>query len=237
MLFTYQKEVQQLIADETTAQVNPFDLTLFINAARSQIAVSTGCLRSLPNVTLTANLNSLPLASIAVASPLASVIYINEIASAPVINAPFTKMESRPWPWFFNYYLANNAAQTIGQPTVWSQLSTGSTGLIYFNPNSANGNILLIDCVCTPINLALDGDPEALPYPFTHAVRYFATYLAFMNMKNMNAAQGMLALYHLFLKEGTSQATPTVLPSIYSGSSASRIASQAIPNIGVPTGR
>lgn len=236
MLYDYQQQVQQIISDEISAVVNPFDLTLYINRARGQVATSSGCLRQLQTLTLTAGQNSFPLSSITLTAPFSGVVYINEMASASSAGQQYVRMETRPFPWFFTYYLANGLAVANAVPNIWAQLSIGTTGVIYFSPAALANNVFLMDCVCTPSPLTNDGESEPLPYPYTDAVPYYASYLAFLNMKNAQAAQGMYALYQLFMKNAASQSVPTVLPNIFSGSAPSRMTSEAIPNTGVVGG-
>jgi hypothetical protein len=49
------------------------------------------------------------------------------------------------------------------------------------------------DTICSPVALVNDGTPEAIPYPFTDAVKYHATYLALLEAQRKDDAEGMFA--------------------------------------------
>jgi len=47
---------------------------------------------------------------------------------------------------------------------------------------------LEIDCIAWPQDLLTDQDVEAIPEPWTEAVRYLTAYFCYLELQNLNAA-------------------------------------------------
>ena len=71
------------------------------------------------------------------------------------------------------------------------------------------------DCICTPVVLVDDTTAEAIPYPWTDCVPYFAAYLALMNSRRPEEAANMFKLYETFMKRARSFSESTFVPSYY----------------------
>lgn len=105
----------------------------------------------------------------------------------------------------------------LNYPTVWAQYGQGVSGSAYLWPIPAVITQLDVDCYCLPITLASDSDIEAIPYPWTDAVPYYAAYLAFLNAQRKDDARYYLGEYKRIMTEGRWYVSPAVVPSFYSG--------------------
>jgi hypothetical protein len=102
-----------------------------------------------------------------------------------------------------------------GQPAMWAQFGQGESGSIYLRPVPTGAMPMDWNCVCTPIDLAVDSDPEAIPYPWTDAVPYFAAYLAFMNSRRPEEAKNVYSIFEQSMKRARSFSEPTYINSYY----------------------
>jgi len=72
--------------------------------------------------------------------------------------------------------------------------------------------------VCLPITLVSDGTAEAIPYPWTDAVPYFAAYLALLSAQSPARtadADRMMQRYELFMGRARQFSNPDVLRTEY----------------------
>lgn len=132
---------------------------------------------------------------------------------------------SRSWPWFNRYYLANASAIGSGTPTTWSQQGLGTKGTFGVDKLPTSALALKADVVCLPVSLVNDVTAEAIPYPFTDAVPYYAAYKAYLSSQKTNDATVMLGRYKEFVKRAVEETTPSVLPENYIGGLGTQIAS------------
>ena len=107
-----------------------------------------------------------------------SIIYSNYRYSLPMYSFSEYQAMIRQYPYQY-YYV----------PTMCSQFGQGETGSLYFYPLPSQTYQLEIDCYCFPQDLATDQDVEAIPYPWTEAIPYMATHLAYLELQNLNAAE------------------------------------------------
>lgn len=113
-----------------------------------------------------------------------SVIYSNYRYSLPCY--PFSTYQAmiRQYPFQYRYV-----------PTFCSQVGQGAAGTMYFYPLPSQTYQMEWDCQCIPINLENNQSVEALPAPWTEAVKFYAAHLAFLELQNFNAAKYYLELY------------------------------------------
>ncbi|MDE2105452.1 MAG: hypothetical protein KGL39_49955, partial [Patescibacteria group bacterium] len=142
------------------------------------------------------------------------------------VASGFTWVRPRPFEWF-TFYRLNNPVPQQGAPNEWSQYGQGSApqpslqtsgGSIYVDPVPDAAYSLQLDCACYPITLALDTDPEAIPYLWTDAVAYFAAYLALLSAQaqaRQADANRMYERYVEFVNRARRFSTSSVLPGIY----------------------
>lgn len=115
----------------------------------------------------------------------------------------------------FQAYLRSYSAALQGQPCIWAQYGQGNSGSVYMWPIPSAVMPMDWDCICTPIVLVDDTTPEAIPYPWTDCVPYFAAYLALMNARRPEEAAAMFQLYENFMKRARTLSENTFVPSYY----------------------
>jgi hypothetical protein len=206
MLNQYQQLTQLLLKDPKQERFNLADLATYINIARNQVSGEGECIRVLANIST--GPQPYPFSGISVAGTpgAASVLSVRMISANGILLAP------REWEWFNLYYIP---APKTGYPREWCQFGQGALGSIFVNPVPATGFVLSCDCACLPVPLASDATPEAIPYPWTDAVPYYAAYMAYLTAQDAVGAQNMLDLYTTFMARARAMATPTVLPRQY----------------------
>lgn len=119
--------------------------------------------------------------------------------------------------WNWNDLQAMVRAYPIvsGQPAMFAQLGQGEGGSLYIQPVPTQAAAMDWVCICTPINLALESDPEAIPYPWTDCVPYYAAYLAFMNARRKDEAANMYAIYQRNMNRARAFSDSSMIPSYY----------------------
>src|SRR5581483_2879268 len=129
-------------------------------------------------------------------------------------------LRPRPYSWFF-FYRLNNPAPAPGEITEWSQYGQGADGTIYVDPVPAIDTTLLMDTACYPIPLVDDATPEAIPYPWTDCVPFFAAYYALLSAQSaarQDDANRMFQRYQEFQNRARKMSNADVLPFIYENS-------------------
>lgn len=207
MLNAYLAAVQNLLQAPSAPNplVSSATLTADINTARAQVALDAECIREFFDMALTSGVRAYAFSSFTnagagvQAAPLA-------IRQALINNV---EIAVRNWEWFVSYCLT---APGSGTPTVCAQQGQGQGGILNVCPTPNASLTLVADVVGLPLPLASDSDPEAIPYPWTDAVPFYAAWLALMSMQRQADAQLMLERYQLLVRRGTEGATGTYLP-------------------------
>jgi hypothetical protein len=121
--------------------------------------------------------------------------------------------------WNFNDLQAYVRAYPVqnNQPSIWAQLSQGQSGSVYLQPVPVQPAAMDWVCICTPINLVLDSDPEAIPYPWTDIVPYWAASLAFMNARRKDEASNMMQIVDRMMLSARASSEPSLVPDYYDG--------------------
>lgn len=228
----YLQQIMRLLNDPVQARFNPDDLKAFINTARGQIAAEGECIKVLATL---ATVNGTQSYAFSAASGLGA--GVQAMIAARMISVTQSSLKvlltHRPWEWFNAYYVCA-AATASGVPTTWAQFGQGQNGSLFFYPTPNAVLTMNIDAVCIPNDLAVDTDAEAIPYPWTDAVRYFAAYLAYTEAQSEKDADRMMGLYQTFMRRARQITTATVLPGEYAGGPGAQIAAQKIPLTGAP---
>lgn len=107
----------------------------------------------------------------------ASVIYANYRYSLPCYSFTAYQAYIRQYPFQYQYV-----------PTMFSQFGQGASGSLYFFPLPSQSYQVELDCLALPQNLIDNQSYEALPLPWTEAVKYFAAMLCFQELINFQAA-------------------------------------------------
>lgn len=215
MLNTYITQTQQMLANPPAPATlySTSDITSFINRARLQIAGESQSIRGYLSLAVTSASQQYAFSAIdltAAPAGSAGVFSVAQISYSLGAGAAFVR--SRPWPWFNQYHLMDPAA-TAGPPAVWAQLGQGTSGTIWLNLLD-NAYTLNIDAVIEPAALVADADPEALPYPWTECVPFFAAYYAYLSAQRQQDADAMFQEYQRFAARARAISTSAVLPGI-----------------------
>lgn len=118
------------------------------------------------------------------------------------------------WGQMQAYYRSYNAS-ILNYPEIWSQYSQGTNGSMYLYPIPSSVYSMDWDCICLPIALVDDSTIEAIPYPWTDCVPYYAAYLAYLNAQRRDDAERMLADYKQKMMEAGGFARVAINPSYY----------------------
>jgi hypothetical protein len=206
-LSTYTQQVQTLLADLATQFYLVSNLTNFINAGRSQIAIQSECL--IANATF-ATMNGAQAYALTSITPPANLSNAINVRSIRVTNADttLTVLESRSWQWFQNYYLNGAASIATGTPKVWAQQTQGVSGSFSLSPIPSGTSILNIEASWVPVPLVNDTTVDVLPYPWTDAVQFYACYLAYIGAQRGEDAKRMLGLFNSYMKAAREGVTP-----------------------------
>lgn len=106
-------------------------------------------------------------------------------ASMPALDfVPFNELQA--------YYRAafNTAIQFY--PSVWSTNGDGIRQNLWLFPIPPQALTMQWDCYCIPQDIYTDTAVEALPDPFTGAVKYYAAYLCYLSSQRVGLAETML---------------------------------------------
>jgi hypothetical protein len=208
------------------------NLTLWINIGRGQVAAEGECVRVIGTLPTVPGQRSYDFTDINIGVPSASgvqgVLHVRRLQYAVATGQKWVNHKS--WEWFDAYRL-NNPVPEAGWPIEWAQYGQGSAGAqitagggsvtsgsLYIDPPPDLIYELFPDCVCYPIALASDDDPEAIPYLFTDAVPYFAAYMALMTAQTgqrVQEAQQMKQLYSEFMQRARAASTAAVDRTLY----------------------
>ena len=237
MLDEYITQVQTLLHDPYAQFYPPAVLTGFINEARQQIALEGECIRGLGGLATLANQNLYQNSAVAVPATPAG---IAGLITPRTILYGTLPLENRSWDWFMFYWLG--LAKPPGNtPAAWCPFLMGgattalqATGSFYVGPIPAAVYSLTIDGVWFPEDLATDATPEAIPYPWTDAVQFYATFLAYLDSQRGNDARTMYETYELFMTRARGVVTPLREQKTFPGGLAARTPPGMAPAEGTP---
>ena len=207
MLYKYLQSVQRYIWDLKQELMRPADITFFVNQARSQIAGESEAIRLYGTFSTVANQNVYPFSGIgSIPSGVAAILNVRMVS---ITNSGVTtQLNVDPWEWFNSYFLCQ--APSASAPTDWAQFGQGTAGTLYLGPTPNGVFTINVDCVCQPSDLVTDSSVEALPFPWTDAVPFYAAYLAYMSAQKSEHAANMFVLYEKYVQRARSMATPSV---------------------------
>ena len=219
MLNSYLTQTTRLLQNPAVpnlALYNTSDLTAYINTARGQIAGEGECIRAYGSLQLLGNTQVYPFSAISVdpTSTLGIAGVFNTRGANVSVGTGSVWMRPRSFPYFQLYFL-NNPVPTTGRPVEYAQYGQGVGGSLYFNPVPDIPYTVSLDCVCVPINLVLDTDPEAIPYPWTDCVAYYAAYMALLSAQRTADANDMFSRYQTFMARARTMSNGKVNPGQY----------------------
>lgn len=214
MLNAYLAQTQALLQNPAAPSnlYAPSQLTTWINLARGQLAGEAECIRYYASLDTVADQQVYPFADINTGTPSANgiggVFNVKQITVNVAAGAQF--IYNRSFQWFNLFFIAQPAPEP-DIPTDWAQYSQGSTGSLYFNPIPDTIYALNLDCVCLPINLVDDTTVEAIPYPWTDCVPFFAAFYAYMSAQRQADADKMYQRYQQYVQRARGMSNPSVL--------------------------
>jgi len=180
----------------------------YINKARGQVAAEGECVRS--GATLNLNIAERSYTFGALIPADTNIDVVLAIRSATIIGTG--SIDIRPFEWFAAYYLSDTT--TVGMPRIAAQREQGAAGIIWLWPTPNVTIPVQFDTVCLPDTLVDDLTPEAIPYPWTDAVPFYAAWLAMMNAQRQADANEMFGRYEqVMMRLARMGATPSELPS------------------------
>lgn len=228
MLTYYLNRTTQLLQNPAapTSLYATADVTTWINDARGWVAAEAEAVRRIATVQTVIGQRAYNFSSLTIGdSSVAGVIHVRRISYN--LGGGQKWFQGRPWEWFDIYHL-NNVVPVNGPPNIWSQYGQGSagqgsitgigggtmsSGSFYLDPPPDAVYTLNCDCVCYPASLALDTDPECIPYLFTEAVPFFAAYLALLSAQTnarMADAERLQGYYQSFIQRARKASNPSV---------------------------
>lgn len=130
------------------------------------------------------DLSGVPGAGEVIGQRSASIIYSNYRYSLPFYSLSEYQAYIRQYPFQFQYV-----------PTFYTQLGQGANGSLLFYPLPSQIYQYELDCIILPQNLIDDLSVELIPQPWQDAVPFYAAFLAFGELQNLNAANYYMQLY------------------------------------------
>jgi hypothetical protein len=212
VLNQYLQDTQNYLHDPNGTTYQTSQLTTYINRARSQVAMTTQCVRVLQVVNLTLNQETYPL-------PNVDADGIGQVLSIFAISVPWSasfKPTIERFP--FSIFQANfrvYGGTVTGFPEAWAQLGSGSNGTAYVWPLPSQSFASEWDCVANVLPLGSDSDPEAIPYGFSDAVALSAAAFALIGAQRFDDAQKRRVLYQQAIKEASAARTPVFVGNAY----------------------
>lgn len=205
----------QLTASAAQKLYSTADLTSYINLARSQIAGEGECIRTIGSLPVTSASRTYNFSSVTLPNAPSGTQGIFNIRQTWVtVGSGQVWLHPRSFEWF-SLYALNNVVPPTGQPVRWCQFGQGVTGSLYFDPLPDQNYTITTDTVCYPDNLATDGDPEAIPYPWTDVVPFYAAWYALCAAQRFADADKMMERVHLYMQRARAMSNPDVLPQNY----------------------
>jgi hypothetical protein len=223
MLAEYVTEVQQHLNDQQ-GQFFPLEtLRNYINRSRRRIAAASGCLRLLPQGTLTVPGQEVYPVSAwqpQVQQQLPGAKSILAIRSLSIAIGPggWKPMWRRiVWTDFQARFRIFNRTfyGQLAEPGWWSQYGLGPDSLLYLAPIPATVTQMEVDLSCIPQPLTDDDDPEPIPYPWTDAVSYWAAVLALIQQQRKEDAQVMIQLFNTDMPMCAAVVCPQMIQTPY----------------------
>ncbi len=209
------------------------DLTVYVNEARQQLAIDTQCIRGLSSGPTVIAARDYPFTIFTTVTSGGVVLTgIQQVFSiwqlAITIAGVLSPMTARPYPWFYRYHIMSGQAAATGTPRIWSQQGRGSKGTFSVSPIPTAVQQMFAEVSCLPVALVDDSTPEALPSPYTDAVKYYAAYLAYLSSQREEDATTMLGRYMEFVERAVQQNAGTIMPFNQPGGVGSQMAASKV---------
>lgn len=120
------------------------------------------------------------------------------------------------WDWgSFQAQLRSYSFGLTGYPSTAAQFGQGVGGSIYLWPIPSGVYAMDWDCICLPVDLVSDSTPEAIPYPWTDAIAYFAAGLCFDNSRQGQNSDRFYQRYEQRMMGARAFSDSGMIPSYY----------------------
>ena len=250
-LSSYQADVRDLLRDDNGQFYSTAKINRYINRARYQVALQTGCIRVLAAGAAAAgsdstvgigtaggmipgqvgNANDL---STSVFSTIAGqerypysfansfvqsqnagvkgVVDVYNVAVSWGGNKP--AMSWMPWQ-DLQAYARSITNGTTSYPVVFSKYQEGESGQVWLFPVPSIATEMEWDCSCVPEPLVNDTTPEAIPQPYTNAVRFYAAKLAYFSSQRFGMADIMEEEFQKHMMTDAAAVNTGAVPNYY----------------------
>lgn len=222
-LTAYLTRTYQLLHDPTAIYYAQSDVQSYINSARAQVAAESMSVRILPPSATTGQNQTIAGQEVYTFASLQTLIQSQFPGVASILGvitiavdqgALKPVLQNASWSDFQAQLRSYNIGLT-GWPVVWAQYGQGAGGSVYMWPIPTDAYAMDWDCYCLPVDLADDTTPEVIPYPWTDAVPYYATYLAYSNAQRPADADRMFNEYGKFMMRATAMSNQVMVPDFY----------------------
>jgi hypothetical protein len=184
-------------------------IDLYVNRARSQVASEGECVRIHTALPLASGVREYPFSS-QIISPSLAVSTVVAVRSGYISDAG-VQLDFRPFEWFAAYCQWSSMP---GRPITMTQRKQGTLGDLLFCPVPDAVYTVNLDAVGIPIDLLDDTTVDAIPFPWSDAVPFYAAWLCMMNAQRQAAADTFFGLYEqVMMRLARMGATPSELPS------------------------
>ena len=223
MLSEYISETQNHLNDALGQFFAVPTLTTYINRSRRRIAAASGCCRvlikakTLPDQEEYRFYDWRPIAQ---AEPgIREILAVRSLAIAigPGSGAWKPAWNRLVWSDFQARFRIWNRALvgTISYPGFYAQYGFGEAGSLFLAPIPSQIQPMEMDASCMPFPLENDDDPEAIPYPWTDAVSFYAAWLCLVQQQRREDAMAMLQVFAAELPFAASVVAPQMVQSPY----------------------
>lgn len=144
---------------------------------------------------------------------IASIVGLQSVAVSWGAQKPV--LDWIDWSAFQAYWRSYNYG--TNWPVIWAQYAQGASGSVYLAPIPSQVQQMEWDCYCFPINLVDDTTVEAIPDPFTSAVKYYAARQASIGAGKMDRANYFDSLFKAEMPQDRMIVSPAMVPSFYQG--------------------
>lgn len=227
VLSDYQTEVTDLLHDSGYQFYSEALVTRNINAARRQVARRGQCIRVVPTpgtgvdeLHTVAAQERYPFSTAnAIIQGTGDFPGVGDIVSVCQVCVSWggiiPAMTFYQWNRFNAWFRAINVDGIQGFPACWSQYGQGASGIVALYPIPTSATAMLWDCMCDPLPLVDDTSDEAIPSPFTEAVKYYAAKLCYQNSQRKGDAADMEQQFMAQMRSANSAAMPWMIPDWY----------------------
>lgn len=128
-----------------------------------------------------------------------------------------TKPVMYQWDWQYYQAFGNVYPQQYGNVAAWAQQSFGTDGSIYLYPIPSQAWEMDWDCVCLPLDIssASTAAQDAIPYPWSEAVPYYAAYLYYEYAQRDEDAKDFYSKWMMRLQTSRASSEGGGVPSYY----------------------